>query len=162
MTNKDAKTDFNNMLVTGLICAVVGALIAGLLSYWLMNKGRVDQAQDAKLNALSEELLNVAAATKAANNHNDGEPEVNTFKSVAGKFCEDYKVLDTDADWSSYPALRKPFQTQFKGLYYMICHPVDFYTAAGSKTIPANAYQFVNPEFVRDVAKEVEAATLVH
>jgi hypothetical protein len=162
--NKEQKAEFRILLVTGVICAVVGTLLGCIGSYAVMRSQlqieRADRVNEDKLKRLSDSLRSVAKAKDEADGHNGFDPAVTDYITKAGDFCKEYVDPGKKDKWNSYLPFNNGFRTQFEGLYYMVCHTVDFYTADGSKGIPANAYQFVEPNFLRDVATEVDATIL--
>lgn len=121
---------------------------------------RSDRVNEDKLKRLSDSLRGVAKAKDQADGHDGFDSAVNVCLKTARAFCKEYEDPGKNNNWGSYALFDSRFRTQFKGLYYVVCHTVDFMTAEGSKGIPASAYQFVEPHFLRDVADQVDASIL--
>jgi hypothetical protein len=165
MSQAKEKPSFNSGLVIGLVTTVLGALLGALASYyvarWQLHAETINQVQREKLKALHDALINVARARDVAwpsgtAGHDEHDPEVKEFVTAATTFCSDFKDLSSD------DLLDKRFQTEFRGLSYMVCHTKEFLVSDGTKNIPAHAYQFVDPEYLRAVAKEVDSAVTLY
>ncbi len=159
-TQRQGLSEFWMLLLTGAICAVIGAVLTVIIQPRLVKIQRVDQLQADKLNKLIGALRDVAVARDAAfaSAFESNDVKEDQEAPHVKQYLEKVDVLCgfVDSDWKELPVLDERFRTELNGLKDSVCWSKAFLTSPGTRGIRANAYQFVQSGFLRDVARELE------